>query len=549
LIKEEVITKEQLADASKEAERENETLEKVLISSGLVSEERILTLLGSYLGIPYLSLSNYEIDLQVVTKVPAKFVYGHKLFPLQKKDNVLTIAVRDPLDVGVLEDLRLLLGCRIETVLAKEEDIMKAIRKYYGIGAETVEKMIQSSEIDLERLEKRDNNDLEEIAAAPSIIKFVNQLILEAFEDRATDIHIEPFEESLRIRYRIDGFLHKIPLPSTIKQFQLAIISRIKIMADLNIAEKRLPQDGRINLKAGDKEIDLRVATIPTLFGESVDIRILPKGEILLDLKELGFSSQTLEGFLSLIKRPHGIILVTGPTGSGKTTTLYAALNRINSTERNIITIEDPVEYQLEGINQIQVKPKIGLTFAKGLRSILRQDPDVILVGEIRDLETAEIAIRSALTGHLVFSTLHTNNAAGAVTRLIDMGIEPYLVASAVEGIIAQRLVRVICPDCKVSSTTEVKALKEIGLSGDEILYRGNGCDRCKFTGYRGRTGIYELLMVTEEMKRLILERTLTSAIEENARRLGMRTLREAGGEKILKGITTLEEIIRVTEE
>ena len=360
----------------------------------------------------------------------------------------------------------------------------------------------------------------------------------------------------MRIRYRIDGVLHKITTPQSIRHFQSAIISRIKIMADLNIAEKRLPQDGRIKMNLPEGEIDLRVATIPTVFGENIDIRILPKGKIMFGLSQLGMADFYLKQIVSLISRPHGIILVTGPTGSGKTTTLYASLSRINSDDKKIITVEDPIEYQLRGINQIQIKPKINLTFARGLRSILRMDPDIIMVGEIRDSETAEIAIRSALTGHLVFSTLHTNDAAGAITRLIDMGIEPFLVSSSISAVLAQRLVRVICSKCKESYRPEEVFLDEIGFKSalkkrglkNSTFYKGKGCEKCMHTGYKGRTGIYELLLVYDRIKRLILQRTSTEVIKEEAVKLGMKTLREDGWDKVIEGVTTIDEVLRVTE-
>jgi type II secretory ATPase GspE/PulE/Tfp pilus assembly ATPase PilB-like protein len=398
----------------------------------------------------------------------------------------------------------------------------------------------------------QETQDLIESAEDASIINFVNQVLLEAYRDRATDVHIEPFEDELMVRYRIDGVLHETKVPQAIKNFQSAIISRIKIMANLNIAERRLPQDGRIRIKIGDDKVDLRVSIMPTPFGESVMIRIL-SSNILWGMESLGLLKPDLEILEKVIKKPHGIIFVTGPTGSGKTTTLYAALSKINDKDKKIITIEDPIEYQLKGIMQMQVQPKIGFTFANALRSMLRHDPDVMMVGEVRDYETAEITIRVALTGHLVFSTIHTNDAAGGVTRLVDMGVEPFLVASAVEGFIAQRLVRVICDNCKSEFKPDKEILRELGVSRMDLskikLYEGKGCESCRFTGYKGRTAIYEILVMSEPIRELVLKRSSSDQIKKKALSLGMRTLRQDGWEKIKAGITTPGEVIRVTQE
>ena len=556
-----LIRREQLEKALGELKNTGQRLGSALIKLGFAEEEEVLKVLAKQLDISYLKLSDIEIDRQIVGMVPVKFATRYKVMPIKISGDTLTVAMADPLDIHTIDDLRLLSGCKIEAVISSEKEITKAIRKYYGIGAETMEKMVQESQdeedkIDLERLASKEEKDIEELAEDASIIKFVNQVILEGYRQRATDIHFEPFEDELRIRYRIDGVLHEATTPATIKRFQSAIISRIKIMADLDIAERRLPQDGRIKLNLANEEIDLRVATIPTLFGECVDLRILPKSRIMFGLEELGLQSDDLKQLISLIERPHGIILVTGPTGSGKTTTLYASLSRINSEDKKIITIEDPIEYQLRGVNQIQVNSKIDLTFANGLRAILRMDPDVIMVGEIRDFETAEIAIRAALTGHLVFSTLHTNDAPGAVTRLVDMGIEPFLVSSSVEAVFAQRLVRILCPKCKEAYTPDSAFLKKIGFdkgvrdkgSGKLTLYRAKGCEECMHTGYKGRTGIYELFLITDEIKKLILERTSTDVIKKKAISLGMRTLRQDGWHKVIDGITTIDEVLRVSE-
>ncbi len=560
LLKAGIIDENQLQKALDGFKSSGQRLGHVLVKLGFSKEEDVLKAVAGQLDVPYIKLSDIEIDRAVIAKIPVKFTSRYNLIPVKMANDTLTVAMLDPLDIHTLDDLRLLLGCKVNVAISSEEEITKAIRKYYGVGAETMEKMVEAAEDenDLESLEISAEKDVDEMAEDASVIKFVNQIVMEAYNDRATDIHFEPFENELRIRYRIDGVLYEITAPHTIARFQSAIVSRIKIMADLNIAEKRLPQDGRIKLNLSNQEIDLRVAIIPTLFGESMNIRILPKDTIVLGLEQLGLVDDNLARILSLIQRPHGIILVTGPTGSGKTTTLYASLNKINSADKKIITIEDPIEYQLRGVTQIQVRPKIDLTFANGLRSILRMDPDVIMVGEMRDFETAEIAIRASLTGHLVFSTLHTNDAPGAVTRLVDMGIEPFLVSSSIEAVLAQRLVRVLCPKCKTAYTPEESFLKEIGLNkaieienkeaGEINLYKARGCEECMQTGYKGRTGIYELVLLNDEIRKLILERTSTDVIKQKAIASGMMTLREYGWSKVLAGVTSVDEILRVTE-
>ena len=551
LIKSGVLTKEQLERGLEEHKKTGERLGNVLIGLGFLSEKDLLKTLESQLGIPYVSLSNLKIEPSIISKIPANFVYTHNLIPIKEENGVLTVAVSDPLDIHTLDDIRLLLGYEVKAAISSKRDIDGAIKKYYGVGAATMEKIAAESKEELVTV--REKFDIGDMSSDASIIKFVNQVILEAFHSRATDIHIEPFENELRIRYRIDGILHETPTPTTINRFHSAIVSRIKIMADLNIAEKRLPQDGRIKVKVTDEDIDLRVSVIPTIFGESVNIRLLSKSTLLLGLEQIGLSNEDLKILNSLIKKPHGIILVTGPTGCGKTTTLYASLSKINSVERKIITIEDPIEYQLKGISQIQVKPQIALTFASGLRAILRQDPDVIMVGEIRDAETAEIAIRSALTGHLVFSTLHTNDAAGGITRLTDMGIEPFLIASSIEGLIAQRLVRILCAKCKEPYRPEADYLKEMGFpvpeGKDFVLYREKGCDECRHTGYQGRNAIFEILLITEPIKNLILKKASAGEIKHQAQKLGMKTLRDAGWDNAKEGLTTIEEVLRVAEE
>jgi general secretion pathway protein E len=445
-------------------------------------------------------------------------------------------------------------GYAVSICLAKEREILEAIDQYYGEGQTSIEKIVKGySEEDggTSSEEREDVDHLRDLASEAPVIQLVNLLITRAVEARASDIHIEPFEDKLRIRYRVDGVLLDYESPP--KRLQAAVISRVKIMAKMNIAERRLPQDGRIRLQILGKDLDLRVSSIPTLYGESVVMRILDRSTLLLTLEELGFPDDVRLQFQRLIRKPHGMILVTGPTGSGKTTTLYTALSEINSADKKIITIEDPVEYQLRGVNQIHVKPKIGLTFANGLRSIVRQDPDVIMVGEVRDAETADIAIHSALTGHLVFSTLHTNDAPGAITRLLDMGIENYLVSSVLVAVLAQRLVRVICPECREPYRLEVAAVRKMGIKtdidGSLQVFRGKGCAACSFTGYHGRSGIYEFLVISEEIQRLILEKTDANMIRQKALALGMKTLWEDGWRKVEQGVTTLEDLLRVTKE
>jgi type II secretion system protein E len=500
-------------------------------------------------------IPNGTIDPSVITKVPAKLATHYGIMPVDEKDGRLLIALAEAPTIELLDELNLMLGQELEIVQSTREDIAGAIKKYYGVGADTIERMISSDAVQIEILseQKTKDEDIAQHAQDASVITFVNQILTEAIRDGATDIHIEPFEDELRIRYRIDGILYQTSIPPAIKHFQSAIVSRIKIMSDLNIAEKRLPQDGRIQVKMQGEEFDLRVSILPTTFGETVAIRILIRRNAFLSLEELGLSAQDMEKLVHLIKTPHGIILVTGPTGSGKTTTLYASLSRINSTDRKIITIEDPIEYRLKGIAQMQVLPQIGFSFANALRSMLRHDPNIMMVGEIRDLETAELTIRTALTGHLVFSTLHTNDAAGSVTRLLDMGIEPYLVSSSVEGIIAQRLVRLVCPHCKIPFLPDEEALCGIGLSKKDLantaLYVGKGCELCRYTGYRGRTGIYEIVILDDKLRSLILTRTQANTIKQAAVEQGMKTLHQDGCDKILKGLTTIEEVLRVTQE
>jgi len=505
------------------------------------------------IDIQYLKTEDLPKVPFVLNDISSRFIRENKIIPLELKNNILKVVMVNPEDTATIDALKVATSADVTVYNGDNKALEEYISRFYGQESQNINRIIEDiGERGFEFLkeEEEDIGHLKDLASEAPIIKLVNLLITRAVESRASDIHIEPFEDELKVRYRIDGVLHDIE--STPKRLQAAIVSRIKIMAKLNIAERRLPQDGRIRLKVGEREIDMRISTIPVLYGESVVMRILHKEGIVIDLEQLGFPSQTLNALNQLIKKPNGIILVTGPTGSGKTTTLYGALDKINSPDKKIITVEDPVEYQLKGVNQIQVKPQIGLNFANTLRHIVRQDPDIILIGEIRDLETAEMAIQSALTGHLVFSTLHTNDAPSAITRIIDMGVENFLLSSTIRGILAQRLVRVICPLCKEidpSVVVDKEELKLLGIRSDISLYRGKGCEKCAFTGYYGRTGIYELLLINDDIRRLILKNADSNQIRETAKQLGMRTLLEDGAEKIKAGITNFSEVFRVIQE
>jgi type II secretion system protein E len=516
-----------------------------------IAEDIFLQKLAQALSWPYLEMAKLEIPAAARTKISTKVAFQHSVMPTDVFDGTVQVAVSNPFDTAMLNAVRFDARGPVQFALAPKGEIEKALKKYYGVGAETIDEMEEGKEDEPIELLIGDK-EITEGDQEASVIKFVNQVIWEAYKDRATDIHLEPQEDELRIRYRIDGILHQTPMPPQLKRFQASILSRIKVMSGMNIAEKRLPQDGRINVRIKGEEIDIRVSTVPTVYGESTSLRLLSRGKIFLSLDKLGFSPRDESAIRELIVKPHGILLVTGPTGSGKSTSLYAMLSTINSVHKRIITVEEPVEYELKGINQIAVRPEIGLTFAMGLRHILRQDPNVIMIGEIRDLETAEIAIRAALTGHLVFSTLHTNDAPSAFTRLIDMGIEPFLIASSVEAIMAQRLVRTICPHCKVEQKVEREYLKRIGFPEAEInatkFMHGAGCEDCRMLGYQGRLAIYELLLLNEQLRPLILNRVSSTALAQKAMEQGMRTLRTDGWNKVKNGITTIEEVLRVTQ-
>ena len=551
-----IVSEDAIKKAVAKRHEHEKYLAHTLVRLKLCLEEDVLPVLADHLGVKYLSLKDTEIDQDAIAKVPAKFAHHYKVMPVRMEGMNLLLATMDPLDVHVLDDINLLLGFQVKAYLSGEEQIQDALKKYYGLGAETVEQMMDEEQDILELPEIEETAiDSEDLAEDASIIRFVNQIFLEAYKDRATDIHIEPFEGEIRIRNRIDGILYETNVPASLKRFQSAIVSRIKIMANLNIAERRLPQDGRIKLKMSETELDLRVSTLPTPYGETTNIRLLTANNTLLNLNQLGYGDKELEAVAQIIKKPHGIILVTGPTGSGKSTTLYACLKTINSDKMKVITIEDPIEYRMHGVSQIQVLPKIDLTFARALRSMLRHDPDVMMIGEIRDYETAEAAIRAALTGHLVFSTIHTNDAAGSVTRLIDMGVEPYLVSSSVECVIAQRLVRVICPSCKHEVPLNPIYLKEFQDieefdHNSARIYEGKGCDVCKGTGYKGRTVIYEVMLMTDSIREMVVERVPANRIKEVAiKEQKMATLKHTGLKKALKGVTTVDEVLRVAQE
>ncbi|MDD3233948.1 MAG: GspE/PulE family protein [Candidatus Omnitrophica bacterium] len=552
LVQRGLLNREQLERALKESRISGELIGKTLLRMKLVTQEKLLMALGEQLGIPYYpSLQQLDIPQEVIKAVSPKFIQHYKFMPVKLKGNVLTVAVSDPLAVWLLEDLKLHLGFDIERVLATQEEILAGIKRYYGVGADTVEEILtqektgKGKQSRYETLEEiQDIGDMGKTAEDASVIKLVNQILSESVNARATDIHLETFRDYVRVRYRIDGILYDMRVPEAIKHLHSAVVSRIKIISNLNVVEKRLPQDGRAIIKIQDRQVDLRISIIPSIYGENVVIRILPV-QLLFNLDDLGFFPEDLKKIETMMQKPHGIIFVTGPTGSGKTTTLYACLSKLNKEAVKIITIEDPIEYELGGVMQIQIKPEIGFTFANALRSILRHDPDIMMVGEVRDLETAELAIRTSLTGHLIFSTLHTNDAASGATRLLDIGIEPYLVASSVNAFISQRLVRVICPACK-------EEVKDKGALPEEFrdmkIYRGKGCELCKFIGYKGRTAIHEIFFVDEKIRSLILNKASASQIKAKALELGATTLKKAGLEKVRLGQTTPEELLRVVE-
>ncbi|OGX15094.1 MAG: hypothetical protein A2166_06525 [Omnitrophica WOR_2 bacterium RBG_13_41_10] len=548
LMIENIISQQQLDQAAAKSNLTKQPIDKTLIELGYVTEAVIASVLARYLDIPYVKLSDLEIDPKVAHLLPISLIRRYRMIPVRVEGNALFLAMSDPLDIDALEEVRLVSKYKIKQMVAAEKDILQAIEQHFNIQqmAKQMLSDLPSIESELEK-EILTSGKAEIGAEEPPVARFLDSVIHEGIISRASDIHFEPQYPQMRMRYRIDGVLHDIMnIP---KRIESAVISRIKILADMDITERRRPQDGHISLKYNNNEYDLRVSSFATIAGEKIVLRILDKSGMLVDLGGLGFSLDELNKFNSLISRNYGIILVTGPTGSGKTTTLYAALNQTDKITKNIITVEDPVEYKLEGINQAQVNPLAGITFATGLRSILRQDPNIIMVGEIRDLETAEIAIHAALTGHLVFSTLHTNDAPSAIARLIDMGIEPFLVASSLIGVLAQRLVKTICPECKEEYRPENAALEELGLKSsdrDYLFKRGKGCNYCFNSGYRGRTAVFEIMTASEKIRELIATRQSASKIKELAVEEGMHTLRQSAIEKVIAGISTPEEIKRV---
>jgi general secretion pathway protein E/type IV pilus assembly protein PilB len=549
LIQKKAITAEQLKAANGQC-APTDRLDRVLVRLGYCSETSVLSALGELYHFDVVDLSGGDVavNVELLRKMPSKLVHRAKLIPLDKVNGSIRVATPDPFQIYAFDELRMLSGLEVKPVLAKESEINEIIKKHFGVGGDTITQLVEEDGIEVVSDLGEAGGDLAEMAQDASVIKLVNEILLEAINERASDVHIEPFENDLKIRYRVDGILRNTNVPPQIRQLQAAIISRIKILSNLNIAERRLPQDGSFKIRVHAREIDLRVSIIPMVYGEGVVMRILDKASILLSLTDLGFDEGTLERFKTIISQPHGIMLVTGPTGSGKTTTLYAALNGIVSEEIKCLTVEDPVEYHLDGINQVNVNVKAGLTFARGMRSFLRHDPDVIMVGEIRDVETAETAVQASLTGHLVLSTLHTNDAPSAMTRMLDMGVEPFLVASSVEAVLAQRLVRTICPHCREAYQPEkVETPPDFEHKGEPV-YRGAGCRECRNTGFKGRKGIFELMIVNDEIRELVLQRSSAGKIAKAARESGMIQLREDGWNKVRKGITTLKEVVQATK-
>ncbi|NOK35360.1 type II secretion system ATPase GspE [Corallococcus exercitus] len=554
------LTPEKIQEALATQQEKGGRLGEVLVGMKAVSEEDVARALGHQLDLPYLQrIFVEEVDAELVKRIPINFARQTQLLPLSVEGDEVVLAVADPLDTTALDHARLLLGQSIQPRIALASTIVDAINSVYDRSVNEAEALVDEMETteDLDSLahELEEPKDLLDADDEAPVIRLVNSVLFRAAKERASDIHIEPMERELLVRFRIDGVLQEVIKPP--KRYQNSIIARVKVMGQLNIAEKRLPQDGRIRIKLAGRDIDIRLSTTPTSFGERIVMRLLDKTATLLDLAEIGMSPQVLGNMEAVIKRSHGIVLVTGPTGSGKTTTLYGALSKINTTDLNILTVEDPVEYQLKGIGQMAIAPKIGLTFAQGLRSFLRQDPDVIMVGEIRDKETAEIAIQASLTGHLVLSTVHTNDAAGAVTRLVDMGVQPFLVASSLTGILAQRLVRRVCPDCRQAYTPTDAELKELGYSlasfkakfNTDRIYRAVGCPSCNRNGYRGRSGIYEFLFVDDDVRQLVLKNVDASTIKKSALSKGMTTLLDDGVRKIAMGETTIAEVLSITQE
>ena len=557
LLERNIVTEEEVEKALEQQSVSGKLLGRTLVDLGFCSEEDVLKALSAQKGVKSVTLDEMEIDEEVLEKVSPSMAQIYGIMPVSYEKDVLTVAVSDMLDVSKLDDLRFMLGCEVKGVVTTKEEIDKAIEKHYESVGESMDELLMELDDQVLEAEVKEADDeeapdvtsLQEMASQAPIVKLLNLILVQAIKDQASDIHFEPFENEFKVRYRVDGVLYEMVPPP--KHMALALISRIKVMADLNIAERRLPQDGRIMLNLGKKSIDLRISTLPTIFGESVVMRVLDREVVSLSLDQIGLLPEVMEKMRKLIEKPNGIILVTGPTGSGKTTTLYSALKDINKIDFKIITTEDPVEYDIAGIVQVGIRPNVGLTFAACLRSILRQDPDIIMVGEIRDVETAQMAIQASLTGHLVFSTLHTNDAPGAVTRLTDMGVEPFLITSTMEAILAQRLVRTICVRCKEEYEPDEMALRELSLTPADVkgkkFFYGKGCDKCNNTGYKGRVALAELLVMNDDLRVLIIKNAPTSELRKTAQEHGMKTLREGGLAKIYEGSTTIEEVARET--
>ena len=557
LVENGLVTDRQLTRAMDQASKLGDTIQKVLVSMGFVTEKDITEMVGKQMGVPFVDIDETDIDSDIARLVPEHLAQRYSVIPIAQNDNKLTLAMVDPLNILAIDDIRLITGFDIDPVISTEDSILKAIGRQFGsMGLAEVEetvKDISASEFgDMEVDDATDDeislDKLKELVDEAPIVRVVNLIISQAINDKSSDIHIEPDAKTVRVRYRVDGVLHEVMQPP--KHIQAPMVSRIKIMSNLDIAERRIPQDGKIHLKHDNKEYDLRVSTVPCVHGEKVVMRILDKSSVLLGLNKLGFFPEIQQNIENMVDKPYGMILVTGPTGSGKSTSLYSVLNRLNKVGVNIMTVEDPVEYQIQGINQVQQNFKAGLTFAAALRAFLRQDPDIIMVGEIRDGETAQIAVEAALTGHLVLSTLHTNDSSGAITRLTEMGIEPFLCSSSIICVLAQRLARTICPNCKESYIPPMESVRKFGLAAytdSEItFYRGRGCDTCKMSGYKGRTGIHELLVVSDRLRSLMLQRASTAEIRQCAIEEGMKTMPDDGLRKVLEGVTTIEECLRV---
>lgn len=543
-----LLSESQLAEAMKLHHSEGLRIDRAITQLGMLTERQLLEVMAEELHLPLVKLDDITIAPETLRALPSKIIYRKRLVPISKTGDTLNVATSDAFDLYAFDDLRLMTGLTIQPVLAPKEDIDKIIKTHYGLGGDTLDEMVGNEEPGTATTSSTAGEDLLEMAREASVVKLVNEIILEAINERASDIHVEPYEHQIVIRYRIDGVLQEASIPPQMHRFQAAIISRIKILANLNIAERRVPQDGRIQFHVGGRQVDVRVSVIPMLFGEGVVMRLLDKSNVLFTLPQLGMDEFTYARFQQVIDRPHGIFLVTGPTGAGKTTTLYAALNALVGPGLKVLTIEDPVEYHLAGVNQIPVHAQVGMTFEQGLRAILRHDPDVVMIGEIRDLETARAAVQAALTGHLVLSTLHTNDSASAPMRLIDMGVEPFLISSTLIGVMAQRLVRRVCPKCRVEYVPDVTTLpRDLVLEPGQQLCRGTGCPNCRNTGFRGRTGLYELLLSNDTIAEKIIERAPLNQLVAAAKATGLRLLREDGWEKVRAGATTPDEVLLCT--